>query len=83
MTDSTAGGSGGERQRDEGVRVYETHPIEARCRCSKERIGRILRSFPAEDQEEMSKDEVITVTCEFCNTRYEFAPEEFAPAASP
>jgi redox-regulated HSP33 family molecular chaperone len=31
----------------------------------------------------MQKDEVTTVTCEFCNTRYEFAPEEFAPAASP
>ena len=67
---------------DEGVRVFQTHPIEARCRCSKERIGRILRSFPAEDQEEMSKDEVITVTCEFCNTRYEFAGEDFAPLAS-
>jgi len=67
---------------DEGVRVYPTHPIEARCRCSKERIGRILRSFPAQDIEEMSKDEVITVTCEFCNTRYEFAGEDFAPLAS-
>src|SRR5436309_8870222 len=34
---------------DEGVRVFRTHPIEARCRCSSERIGRILRSFPAQD----------------------------------
>src|SRR6266705_754661 len=67
---------------DEGVRVFRTHPIEARCRCSSERIGRILRSFPAQDIEEMSKDEVITVTCEFCNTRYEFAGEDFAPLAS-
>src|SRR5215469_14392642 len=57
---------------DEGVRVFNTHPIEARCRCSKERIGRILRSFPAEDQEEMRKEGVTTVTCEFCNTRYVF-----------
>src|SRR5271155_3099230 len=58
---------------DEGVRVFATHPLEARCRCSKERIGRILRSFPADDIEDMRKDEVITVTCEFCNTRYDFA----------
>jgi len=64
---------------DEGVRVYRTHPLEARCRCSRERIVRILRAFPAEDIEDMRKDEVTTVTCEFCNTRYEFAPEEFAP----
>jgi molecular chaperone Hsp33 len=67
---------------DEGVRVFETHPLEARCRCSKEWIGRILRSFPAEDIEDMRKDKVITVTCEFCNTRYDFAGEDFAPLAS-
>jgi molecular chaperone Hsp33 len=67
---------------DEGVRVFETHPVEARCRCSRERIGRILRSFPVEDIEEMRQDEVTTVTCEFCNTRYDFAGEELAPGAS-
>jgi molecular chaperone Hsp33 len=67
---------------DEGVRVFETHPVEARCRCSRERIGRILRSFPAEDIEEMRQDEVTTVTCEFCNTRYDFAGEELTPSAS-
>jgi molecular chaperone Hsp33 len=67
---------------DEGVRVFDTHPVEARCRCSRERIGRILRSFPAQDIEEMRQDEVTTVTCEFCNTRYDFAGEELAPGAS-
>ena len=67
---------------DEGVRVFRTHPIEARCRCSSERIGRILRSFPADDIEELRKDKVVSVTCEFCNTRYEFAGEDFAPLAS-
>ena len=68
---------------EEQVRVFRTHALEARCRCSRERIARILRAFPAEDIEDMQKDEVTTVTCEFCNTRYDFAPEEFAPAASP
>lgn len=67
---------------DEGVRVFATHPVEARCRCSRERIGRILRSFPAEDIEELRKDEVTTVTCEFCNTSYQFAGEELASGAS-
>jgi len=61
---------------EDGVRVFKTHPLEARCRCSRERIGRILRSFPAEDIEDMQKDAVTTVTCEFCNTRYEFAPDD-------
>jgi molecular chaperone Hsp33 len=67
---------------DEGVRVYDTHPVEARCRCSRERIGRILRSFPARDIEEMRQDKVTTVTCEFCNTSYDFAGEELALPAS-
>jgi len=29
-----------------GVRVFRTHPVEARCRCSSERIGGSCRSFP-------------------------------------
>ncbi len=67
---------------DDGVRVFDTHPLEARCRCSRERIARILRAFPAEDIEEMRQDEVTTVTCEFCNTSYNFAGEDLAPLAS-
>ncbi len=67
---------------DEGVRVFDTHPIEARCRCSRERIAGILRSFPMEDIDDMQKDPVTTVTCEFCNTRYDFAADEFAPLDS-
>jgi molecular chaperone Hsp33 len=58
---------------DDGVRVYDTHPVEARCRCSRERIAGILRSFPADEIDDMRKEAVTTVTCEFCNTRYEFA----------
>jgi molecular chaperone Hsp33 len=64
---------------EDGVRVFDTHPLEARCRCSRERIARILRSFPAQDIEEMRRDDVTTVTCEFCNTSYEFAPHDLAP----
>jgi molecular chaperone Hsp33 len=64
---------------DEGVRVYRTHPLEARCRCSRERIAGILRSFPQEDREDLAKDETVTVTCEFCNTTYQFAGDEFKP----
>ena len=61
---------------EEGVRVYETHPVEARCRCSRERVAGILRAFPADEIDEMKKEAVTTVTCEFCNTRYEFAAED-------
>jgi molecular chaperone Hsp33 len=66
---------------DDGVRVYETHPVEARCRCSRERVAGILRSFPAEDIDDMRKDPVTTVTCEFCNTTYEFSAGDLDEAA--
>jgi molecular chaperone Hsp33 len=67
---------------EDGVRVFETHPLEARCRCSRERIASILRSFPRADLDEMRAEPVTVVTCEFCNTRYEFAASDLAPLAS-
>jgi molecular chaperone Hsp33 len=67
---------------EDGVRVFDTHPVEARCRCSRERIVGILRSFPEQDIEEMRQERVTTVTCEFCNTRYEFTPADLTPLAS-
>jgi molecular chaperone Hsp33 len=57
---------------EDGVRVYPTHGLEARCRCSRERIESILRAFPVAELDDMKKDPVTTVTCQFCNTRYEF-----------
>jgi len=66
---------------EEKVRVYQTHAVEARCRCSRERIAGILKAFPADEIDEMKKEAVTTVTCEFCNTKYEFAAEELAEIA--
>jgi molecular chaperone Hsp33 len=63
---------------EDGVRVFETHPLAARCRCSRERIAGILRSLPREDIEEMRADPVTTVTCEFCNTTYRFTADDLA-----
>jgi molecular chaperone Hsp33 len=67
---------------EDGVRVFDTHAVEARCRCSRERIVRILRAFPKEDIDEMREEAVTVVTCEFCNTRYEFTPDDLAPLDS-
>ena len=67
---------------EDGVRVFETHPLEARCHCSRERIARILRSLPRDDIEEMRSEPVTTMTCEFCNTRYEFTADDLAPLDS-
>jgi molecular chaperone Hsp33 len=61
---------------EDGVRVYRTQPLEARCRCSRKRIESILRLFPAQEIDEMKKERVTTVTCQFCNRRYLFDEED-------
>jgi molecular chaperone Hsp33 len=66
---------------EDGVRVYDTHPLEARCRCSRERIETILRAFPAAEIDDMRKERVTTVTCEFCSRRYTFEADELARLA--
>lgn len=66
---------------EDGVRVYDTHPLEARCRCSRRRIETILRAFPADELDDMQKEPVTTVTCEFCSTRYVFDAAELGRLA--
>jgi molecular chaperone Hsp33 len=63
---------------ERGVRVFPAQPVSSRCTCSRERIAAVLRGFSAEEREEMREGDRITVTCEFCSTRYSFTPEEIA-----
>ncbi|TXH33179.1 MAG: molecular chaperone Hsp33 [Rhodospirillaceae bacterium] len=64
---------------EDGVRVFERQGVEAKCRCSRERVDNVLRAMPADDLADMWVDDAITVTCEFCNTTYRFQPEDLAP----
>jgi molecular chaperone Hsp33 len=62
---------------ERGVRVFDSEPIVERCRCSRQAVTDMLRNFSREDRRDMVADDgSITVTCEFCNTRYEFSPED-------
>jgi molecular chaperone Hsp33 len=36
----------------------------------------MLRSFSPEDRDYMVEDGAISVTCEFCNANYRFAPAD-------
>jgi molecular chaperone Hsp33 len=64
---------------EEGVRAFPAAPIEAYCRCSRERVEGFLRSFGAEELSDMLEpDGSISVTCEFCAKKYRFAPNEIA-----
>ncbi len=59
-----------------GVRVHRTRYLQAKCRCSRERVERVLRALPPADLDDMVVDGRISVTCEFCNTRYDFTEDD-------
>jgi molecular chaperone Hsp33 len=60
---------------ESGVRLFEPKPLKAFCRCSTERIERLLLSFPAEERAEMVEaDGKIRVTCEYCSRTYAIEP---------
>lgn len=62
---------------ERGVRVFDSSQVRESCRCSRERILGMLNSFTPEERRDMVADDgKITVTCEFCSTRYEVAPSE-------
>lgn len=62
---------------ERGVRVFESVPLIERCRCSSDRILEMLKRFTEEEKQAMIGDDgQIGVTCEFCSTRYHFAPDE-------
>ena len=61
---------------EEGVRLFTPKALSAFCRCTRERIVEVLKSFPAEEREAMVEpDGAIRVTCEYCARVYDVAPE--------
>jgi molecular chaperone Hsp33 len=58
----------------DGVRVYKPVALEVGCRCTRERIERVLGSFPGAEIDAMAIDGRITVNCQFCNRAFEFDP---------
>jgi len=62
---------------EEGVRVAPSIDVTARCRCSRERVRGFLLGFSHDEMAEMREaDGGITITCEFCSTRYRFLTDE-------
>jgi molecular chaperone Hsp33 len=64
-----------------GVRVFKDVGIAAQCTCSRPRVEAMLKSFSQEDRDAMVENGQISVNCEFCNSKYEFAPEDVGAKA--
>jgi molecular chaperone Hsp33 len=57
---------------DERVRVFEPRALSPGCRCSRERIERILRSLPRDEVADMKVGGEVVMTCQFCNIDFRF-----------
>ena len=61
----------------ENLRVFESMPVRFGCRCSRDRVGRVIRMIGAEETRSILAEQgEISVTCEFCNERYVFTRAE-------
>jgi molecular chaperone Hsp33 len=68
---------------EDGVRVFRPHGVRAECRCSRERIDRVLRSLPRDERQDLGEaDGSVTVTCQFCNASYRFERDDVAAIAA-
>ena len=63
---------------DLGVLFFENEPVCYKCYCSRERVEAALISLGRKELEEIrSEGKTFPVECQFCDTVYQFAPEDF------
>jgi len=61
---------------EDGVRVYDSKSLEHRCRCSREKVSRTLKSFPKDEVLDLLVDGFVEAKCEFCNSNYRFDQDQ-------
>lgn len=62
---------------DLGLTVIDRLPARFYCNCSKERVKKALFSIGTKELDEMIEEgKPIEVNCQFCNSSYQFTPEE-------
>ncbi|MFQ5625268.1 MAG: Hsp33 family molecular chaperone HslO, partial [Methyloligellaceae bacterium] len=62
---------------EERIRAFKSRSLTFHCGCSADSVKAMLGSFAADELQGMAEDGQIHVTCEFCNTRYDFDPRDF------
>ena len=62
---------------DFDLEVLETHPVEYRCYCSRDRVSRALISMGREELQAMIDEQgSAELTCQFCDAVYQFEKED-------
>jgi molecular chaperone Hsp33 len=58
---------------EDDVRLFEPAPVFFRCRCSRERVSRMLQSLGEEETHSVLAERgEVEVSCDFCNRAYVF-----------
>ena len=69
---------------EESVRIFDMEPIHFACSCSKSRIVNMIRSLGHQEANEILHEEgLISVNCEFCNSRHDFDPIDIEQIFNP
>lgn len=59
------------------LRVFDARPVTFRCKCSVARVANALRIAGRDEVEAaLAEHGIVEVTCEFCNRRYTFTPDD-------
>jgi len=59
------------------LQVLDTHPVEYRCYCSRDRVERALVSMGREELKQLIQEQgEADLTCQFCDNVYHFTKEE-------
>lgn len=61
---------------EDGVRVYDPKALQAKCRCTSERIEQVLAGMDRAELSELKIDGAVVVTCEFCSREYRYTDED-------
>lgn len=55
---------------EDGVRVYAPQDVKKNCRCSEDKVLRVVATLSEDDIAHITKDGMISMVCEFCSHEY-------------
>jgi len=61
---------------EDGVRVFEPQKLQAKCRCSRQRMQNSLIGLSRDDIKSIQVKGVISIKCHFCNRKEDFSEED-------
>ena len=65
---------------EDGVRVFDRRDLVKRCACDRQKLVRVIASFPEAEAREMAVDGKVVMTCEYCAKDFPFTLDEIASA---